>query len=158
MARIEREREDLMREATAFERRGEVQLPGGRVLFVGVRPNGAVSFYFGADPVFQFNEAGQLRRAFSGDRLQKAEHGRVVSLRRHRGGETVDLLRHEYTDDEQATFLAFVESELLAARRALASEGDVVLRRIPAAWDLRGEIADWLRRHERVVVAQRPSQ
>jgi hypothetical protein len=51
-----------------------------------------------------------------------------------------------------------VESELLAARRALASEGDVVLRRIPAAWDLRGEIADWLRRHERVVVAQRPSQ
>ena len=73
MSRLERDREDLLREATALVERAEIRLGDfDEAVIVGFRSGGAASFYFGADPVFQFNADNQLRRGFVGGRLVKA--------------------------------------------------------------------------------------
>ncbi len=77
-------REDLMREATAYAQRLLLSHPGFEPIFVGVRPQGGWSIYFGEDPVFQFNAAQQLRRAHFGDQSYAAEQGRLTQLRRQR--------------------------------------------------------------------------
>src|SRR5262245_37512289 len=85
MARHEQDREDLIREATALIDRCElVDLSGGDPWVVGVRAGGAVSIYLGSDPVYHFNSAGQLRRAFVDGELWTAERGRLVRLARRR--------------------------------------------------------------------------
>ena len=83
MAREEADREDLLGDATAFVERIEWRLPSGdptaqsdppgQIVFAGFRADDAVSFYFDADPVYHFNAAGQLRRAFCQGLLLKAE-------------------------------------------------------------------------------------
>ena len=95
MARDESSREDLLREATALVERIELRITApisaahdrDDHVVVGFRANGAASFFFGDDPVYQFNSAGQLRRAYCGGLLFKATHGRLVSLQRVRQAE-----------------------------------------------------------------------
>jgi hypothetical protein len=41
----------------------------------GFRTSGS-DFFFGAEPVYQFNTAGELRRAYCDDLLIKASRGR----------------------------------------------------------------------------------
>src|SRR6186997_1242741 len=98
MARRESEREDLLREATALVERAELTLEGSEEpIVVGFRRDGSASFFFGVDPVYQFNAACELRRAFVGGLLYKAERGRLVSLSRQRTMESVALFRAELT-------------------------------------------------------------
>jgi len=73
MAREEEPREDLLREATALVERVELQIEGfAETIVAGFRRDGAASFYFGQDFVFQFNTANQLRRGYVEGRLFKA--------------------------------------------------------------------------------------
>src|SRR4051812_2746857 len=96
MARVERDREDLLAEATALVERVELELPGWpEHVIVGFRPSGCGSVYLGPDEAYQFNTAGELRRAYKEGALYKAEHGRLVRLTRHRASEEVQLIRHE---------------------------------------------------------------
>ena len=96
MARDQSSREDLLREATALVERIELRIAGPMSVkhdrddhvVVGFRANGSASFFFGEDPVYQFNSAGQLRRAYCGGLLIKAAHGRLVSLQRSCGSRT----------------------------------------------------------------------
>src|SRR5262245_54901015 len=109
MARDESDREDLLREATALVERIELLIDSHdsvtNPIVAGFRANGAFSVFFGKDPVFQFNSAGELRRAYCGGLLFKASRGWLCSLKRVRHANEVVLQRHDLTDHEQAEFV-----------------------------------------------------
>jgi hypothetical protein len=119
MARTESDREDLLREATALVDRVELRVVGQcEPVTAGFRRDGSLSIFFGSDPVYQFNAAGQLRRAFVDGLLYKADQGRLVSLRRERTAAQVVLQRTELEVAVTAQFLQTMRdrlSRLLAA-------------------------------------------
>jgi hypothetical protein len=140
MAREEQDREDLMREATALVERIELRLPQEtEPVVVGFRRAGGASFFFGDDPVYQFNAAGELRRAYVGGKLLKAERRRLVELTRVRTPAETQLVRHEFDDAETAPLLEAMQQRLARLRDALDSTFDVVAQ-VPADVDVVGRI------------------
>ena len=128
MSRHQSDREDLLREATALIERAELSIPGfGEPIVAGFRRDGSASFYFGADPVYQFNTACELRRAYIGGLLYKAERGRLISLRRQRSEIEVALIRNELQSNEADSLLATTRAKLARLHEALAS-GDISLK------------------------------
>src|SRR5437660_8131008 len=122
MSRRESDREDLLREATALVARAELNVAGfDAPIVVGFRRDGAASFYFGAERVYQFNTARELRRAFIGGLLYKAEQGRLVSLTRERSEAAVSLFRVELDDKEAAGIVARLREQLRSLHGALAA-------------------------------------
>jgi|694.fasta_scaffold00291_16 hypothetical protein len=81
MAKLEADRQDLLKETTAYPRRGLLALehPVGWVL-LGEREEGPISIYLGTDSVFQFNRYGYLRRAFWQGSKWAAANGRLEAL------------------------------------------------------------------------------
>jgi len=127
MAREETDREDLLREATALIERIELRVPHEvETVVAGFRRNGAASFFFGADPVYQFNTSGELRRAYVAGRLLKAEQGRLVQLTRERTADAVHLVRHELDATETADVLQRMSDRLAALRNALDGPYEIV--------------------------------
>src|SRR5512138_3714273 len=111
MSRHESDREDLLREATALVERVELSVAGmTENVVAGFRRDGAASFFFGADPVYQFNAAGELRRAFVGGLLYKTDRGKLVEMRRERTAEAVELRSRQLDAVETASFLAQAEA------------------------------------------------
>ena len=146
MARQESDREDLLREATALVERAELRLAGQpEPITVGFRRDGSLSVYFGADPVYQFNTANELRRAYASGLLYKAEAGRLVSLRRERSAAETALVRHELTPEETAAFLAQVQQHLRLVFACLTAGDHLLLRHFPSTANLLPRIIDWLR-------------
>ena len=145
MSRSESDREDLLREATALALRAELEVPGyGEPIVVGFRKDGSASFFFGADPVYQFNAAGELRRAFAAGLLYKAERGQLIALRRERSATETALVRHELTPDETAALLATLRQRFGQLRAALQTGAHQVLREVPPAANLPQRILAWL--------------
>ena len=145
MSRQESPREDLLREATALVERVELTIPGfSEPIVVGFRRDGAASFFFGADPVYQFNAAGELRRAYVGGLLYKTEQGRLVALRRERTPTETALIRHELTPAETDNWLAAMQQHLAQLKAALRTSNHQLLREVPPAADLPRRIAAWL--------------
>ncbi len=100
MALNEQEREDLLRDGRAMPIRGEILVDSVDWL-VGFRPQGQVSLYAGADLVFQFNGASQLRRVFVAGERFAAENGRLQRLQTLDRGQRLHLTREPLTDQEQ---------------------------------------------------------
>ena len=104
MAKQKQDKEDILREATALVNRVELKLGGegepDDSVFVGFRRDGAVSFFFGAEPVYQFNTQHAFRRGYYQNTMLKAEQGKLVQLTRSREGEQLVLLRREF-DNQQ---------------------------------------------------------
>lgn len=147
MARDESNREDLLREATALVERAEIKVPGhDEPVVAGFRRDGSASFFFGADPVYQFNTAGELRRAFVGGLLYKAVKGGLVELRRERTAAETVLVSRELSAGETESLLAAMQSHLLRLREALSRGDETVLRQIPGEGDLSRRICEWLGR------------
>ena len=145
MARQESDREDLLREATALVERAELQIPGeSEPVTAGFRKDGSLSLFFGGDPVYQFNTAGELRRAFADGLLYKAERGRLVSLRRERSEHEVALVRRELTGDETVAFLAAAHQRLLRLGKALQSGQSQLLGQVPADGEAPARVGKWL--------------
>lgn len=145
MARDEKDREDLLAEATALVRRAELCVPPWQEpLVIGFRRDGAASVYFGAGPAYHFNAQNQLRRAYCGGLLYKSERGRLASLERRRGQGQVQLLRHDLTGEETDRFCAELASRLGELGRALNEGRCKLLRQEPADADILGQISDWL--------------
>jgi hypothetical protein len=159
MAREESPREDLLREATAFVERIELA-PGGQPsnghVVAGFRADGAMSIFFGEDPVYQFNAAGQLRRAFCDCELYKAIGGRLVSLRRVRQDRELQLLRHELASDEQETFLAQMRQRLSEFVKQLDGGQMLIVGQVPADVDVLGRVRQWFAEHDSIAVARHP--
>ena len=116
MARIERDREDLLGEATALVERAEVRLlddqQTGETVVIGFRKDGAASIYFGAEPVYQFNTSHKLRRAFCRGELYKADRGALVAMQRERHAREVVLRRRELTAAETEQFREIMRGNL----------------------------------------------
>lgn len=147
MSRSESDREDLLREATALVERIELQLPGyEEPIVVGFRKDGSASFFFGADPVYQFNTTNELRRVYANGLLYKAEAGKLVSLRRERSATETALFRHELTPDETAAMLAGIVGHLETLRASLQAGAHQTLRQVPPATALDQRILAWLAR------------
>lgn len=167
MARDESNREDLLREATALVERIElvpgtwsfpsVEIAQSESIVAGFRVDGALSVFFGDDPVYQFNAAGELRRAYSGRLLIKASHGRLISLSRVRDDHQVQLVRHELTDPQQIAFLAKMTEFMRALAELLSASGFEVKGQVPADADVLGRVRSWLEAHVDWPIAARPN-
>ncbi|MFO0912357.1 MAG: hypothetical protein U0795_05345 [Pirellulales bacterium] len=181
MARLEQDREDLIREATALVDRCELivacrsdransgsssaaAVDEDEAWVVGVRAGGAVSLYFGPGRVYHFNAAGELRRAYVGGRLWKAEGGKLVGLERRRGAGngagSVELVRSEMGEAETREWMDELESWLVRLTAEWESGGRRVSREVVRAGGEGGMLSWWLGwqagRAGRIVVASRP--
>ena len=145
MAREEQDREDLLGEATALVERIELDVDGEDAsVVVGFRENGAVSCFFGAEPVYQFTSDGFLRRAYADGRLIKAEQGRLVALARQRSGGLVALVRDTWDDATGMAFVADAARDLAHLRDALERGRFRVIGQVPADADVVARIRRWL--------------
>jgi hypothetical protein len=145
MSRSESDREDLLREATALIERAELQLAEyEQPIVAGFRRDGSASFFFGADPVYQFNTDRELRRAYVRGLLVKAECGRLVSLRRERSEQETALVRHDLNPAESEALLADALERLRELLAACEANGVQMLRQIPEKGDVVGRIIRWL--------------
>jgi hypothetical protein len=162
MARDESSREDLLREATALVERIEIAIAAadplpGRNVVAGFRKNGALSVFFDEDPVYQFNAAGELRRAYSDGRLLKATNGQLVALDRIRTSAETQLVRVPLDHEEQSAFLARMTGLLRQLSKILESTGLEIVGQVPAGADVLGRLRSWLTSHDQLSVAQLPN-
>jgi hypothetical protein len=145
MSRRESDREDLLREATALVERAEVEVEGlAEPVVVGFRKDGAASVFFGADPVYQFNSAGELRRAFVDGLLYKAEQGKLVSLQRERTESETALVRGALSESETAAFVSSMQDWLTRLRAAMAAGKFTVTGEWPVGGKVSQRIHTWL--------------
>ena len=113
MARDEQDREDLISDATALVDRAAFSVTGAQhQVVIGFRRDNAASIYLTPDRVYHLNSAGELRRAYVDGLLYKAEHGRLVSMRRERTPHETNLMRRDLTDTETAAFLLSMRENL----------------------------------------------
>lgn len=168
MAREESEREDLLREATALVERVELlpnsmaaravdELPSGDPIVAGFRANGALSVFFGSDPVYQFNASGELRRAYVGGVLVKAVNGLLATLERVRTESEVQLVRHPLSTEVQARFLEKISQQLRGLEAFLERGAFETVGQVPADGDVVGRVRSWLAANRVIVVAARPN-
>ena len=151
MAREEHEREDLLREATAFVDRAEFDVAGFALpVFVGFRENGAASIYFGPDRVYHFNADGELRRAYRDGLLYKADRCNLVSLERKRNTQETSLVARPLSEEEAKAFLREMRAALARfgaafAAQQVASRGEVTSPSTSASGKTAmGRIKKWL--------------
>jgi hypothetical protein len=164
MARDQSSREDLLREATALVERIELRITSQTSaardrddhVVAGFRANGSASFFFGDDPVYQFNSAGQLRRGYCGGLLFKATHGRLVSLQRVRRLNETQLISHQLTDSEQFSFTGVMQTRLRVLAGALQNSCFEVIGQVPAEADVLDRVRNWLATHDGLPVAATP--
>jgi len=167
MAREESRREDLFREATALIERIELAPReneslsaaghAGEHVVAGFRRDGALSIFFGEDPVYQFNAAGELRRAYVGGRMLKAVGGHFASLERVRTEHETQLVRHDLTPDEQALFETTMQDDLKHFARVINADGFSVVGQLPTDSDVLGRVKNWLAAHEQWPAAAKPN-
>jgi hypothetical protein len=164
MARDESSREDLLRDATALVERIELRITRSDAvphdwvehIVVGFRANGSASFFFGDDPVYQFNSAGELRRAYVGSLLFKASGGRLVSIERRRQQNEVQLLSRQLADDEQIEFADKMRRWLRDLADALQKGRFEVIGQWPVGADLLNRVRNWLATHDGLPIAATP--
>jgi hypothetical protein len=144
MARHEADREDLFAELASMPRRVEVRLPGEpHPLVAGIRPQGWLSLYLGPDPVYQFDAAGRLRRAFRHSRLFRTTGTTLARMERGRSNTETTLWRRDLTDEELQSFRQALHADLDRLANALENSTWTVLRQMPAeAEDLLPELLD----------------
>lgn len=141
MARNEQDREDLMREATAFFPRAEMQVEHETApVFWGQKKNGHFSFYFGGEPVYQFDQDGLLRRAFIDGHLYRTQKKTLARLTRERNSAETVLKRYDLTIKEVESLLqtmadrfqklhsAFVKNQNVRLIQSLSDNSDSELQ------------------------------
>ena len=158
MAREERDREDLMAEATALVERVSLRLPGSvEAVVAGFRVDGGASFYFAPERVYHFNAAGQLRRAFVDGRLYKANGGRLTSMIRRRTSAAVLLESRELTDQETLAFVDTLREHLDVLAAGLRDERYERLGQVPTDGSVVERVMQWLAwQGASVAIAQSP--
>ena len=158
MARKVHEREDLLRDATALVPRIQLRLTRNDSpleVFAGFRQE-ALSFYFSEDPVYHFNNAGELRRAFVDDKLIKAEKGKLVAWSPDRNDERTDMLRHDLTAEEQEQFCRVMLEWFTWLRTELSAKRYDVVGQVPLDSDALERLEEWLANLDGVKVAKSP--
>ena len=158
MAQMEHDREDLLRDATAYTNRIELTIPElSEEIFIGFRDCGAASFYFGQDLVYHFNAESELRRGYYENKLLKAEDSQLVSMTRNRTDEEVELVRHEFSVNEKMDYLAELQLNLNKLSKALKSESHSIKGQVPENVDLIERVIDWIDDLAVLRVAKQPN-
>jgi hypothetical protein len=148
MARQESEREDILREATALVQRIELRLPHEpESVVIGFRRNGCASFFFGGDPVVQFNTAGELRRLFFENELLKAEGHQLIALHRRRTATETALVRQELSSAKQQEILSAVETRVARLQQSLSGDQFELVGEVPANGSVLPQVLAWLAAH-----------
>jgi hypothetical protein len=141
MAREEQDREDLLAEAVALVERVEIAAPiWTEHIVAGFRRDGCASLYFGSDPAYHFNTKQELRRAFVGGLLYKAERGKLVSLKRERTAGEVRLLAHELSEVETGDFLAALNVQVNRLLQTLQAGDYQIIGQVPGDTDVIGRL------------------
>lgn len=149
-----------MREATALVERCELRTPAlpGFEVVVGFRRNGALSIYFGADLVVQFDPQGRIRRAYWHGDLLKAESGQLVRLQKERTQTESLLLRHELEAGEQQSILSEIEAKLRLLGGDLSAGAHHLVGQVPADTDVVSRLRSALQQLPRPIeIADRPN-
>jgi hypothetical protein len=92
------------------------------------------------------DSAGELRRAYEGGRLIKAERGRLIALTRHRTSSAVQMLRQELSAEEQLAFCETCQRHLNTLAAHLVAGELQIVRQVPASAAFPDCLAAWLRR------------
>ena len=133
MTRTESDREDLIREAVALSPRAELLTPGcDRPVTVGFRDKTALSLFFGQDPVYQFDQAGRLRRAFVDGLLYRSQRSTLAQLERVRTAERTFLSRIDLTETRLNQFRAAMTGRITNLLDTLQDGGCTIQRKQPA--------------------------
>lgn len=133
MTRTESDREDLIREAVALSPRAELLTPGcDRPVTVGFRDKTALSLFFGQDPVYQFDQAGRLRRAFVDGLLYRSQRSTLAQLERVRTAERTFLSRIDLTETRLNQFRAAMTERITNLLDTLQAGGCTIQRKQPA--------------------------
>ncbi len=126
----------------------ELHLPGDEPPIVaGFRRDGAASFYFGSDPVFQFNARAELRRAFVNNQLIKAARGGIVTMDRVRTESAVELHSRELTDLESTELLTLAASRLSRLLAVIHAGTGRIHGQVTSEVDVLARVRTWLERH-----------
>ena len=158
MARDVHEREDLLRDAVALVPRVllRVELDGqSSEVFAGFR-GASLSLYFGDDPVFHFNDHGELRRAFVSDRLIKAERGTLVTLERKRSEGVTVLEGARLSPKDESALLEELRRRLRGLSDALATTSVVIVGQVPNDGDGVARLGAWLMANPNPTIAASP--
>lgn len=141
MARQESDREDLLREATAYVRRLELQGDGREeLLFAGFREDDRFSIYFGADPVYHFDSEGRLRRAYLDGLLYRTQGDTLARLRRVRTASLTQLVRSDLSAEECAAVVDDMRERLRRVADEVQTSRLLVRRQVPEGLDLLPEL------------------
>ncbi|MBI1314387.1 hypothetical protein GC176_24085 [bacterium] len=131
MARNESDREDLIREAQGLPDRAEWQVPGeADPVVTGVKRNGSLCLYLGADPVYQFDQEGRLRRAYVAGFLYRTQGDTLARIYRERTETETTLVRHDLDTGELDAFLTSMTNRLQVLRDELANGRATLLRSV----------------------------
>lgn len=154
MSKQQQNKEDILREATALVNRIEIKISQKAVskesVFVGFRRDGAVSFFFGAEPVYQFNTRHEFRRGYCKGAMLKADNGKICNLTRVREGDQLVLLSRDYSDEQTAEFLEEMKHALLVLYKEIRGGQWSILGAVVEAGtaeELLNRVADWLETH-----------
>lgn len=131
MARNESDREDLIREAQGLPDRAEWLVPGEpEPVVTGIKRNGSLCLYLGADPVYQFDSEGRLRRAYVDGFLYRTQGNTLARIHRERSAAETTLVRHDLDDVELDAFLSAMSMRLQSLRDGLRSDCVRLLRSV----------------------------
>ena len=145
MARAQQPREELLRDATALVERVSFHVNyWTEPVVVGFRSNGAVSIYFGEDPVYQFNRDDELRRShWRGQRI-KAEQRQLKLLRQEPGSTRLQLSNTDLGTDQTNAFVDDLTNRLELLRTAVFHRNLQVIGQVPEQPDLLPRVQRWI--------------
>lgn len=157
MALHERDREDLLRDGHTMIHRGACDIDG-ITLLAGFRKQNQLSLYCGADPVFQFNANGHLRRVYFQGRRFAAEQGQLAELIRESVVEKPQATSNQIDCHLMTAIEETFEEWIMKARQQITQS--------PSRWRTVGEdsnafqdrLIQWIERYgSRFVVAESPN-
>ena len=145
MSREEADREDLMEEAVQLIHRLQIVIADRPdPVIAGRRATGAWSFYFGAEPVYQFDVEGRLRRAYIDGHLYRSQGTTVARLARSRTATETTLQRHDLTPDELQEMQTRCRNDLTELRNALWEDRFEISRYVGFDLSPRSAVSDAL--------------
>lgn len=132
MTRQESDREDLIKEATAYRTRAEFAVQSAQTVFVGIRRDEVMAIYFDQDPMYQFDANGRIRRALVDGVLFRAQGETLSRLSRQRREQETVLERTDLSSDELTAFLDTMDDAIHSFVNEIDNGSAVIQRAVPS--------------------------
>jgi hypothetical protein len=98
-----------------------------------------------------------LRRAYCDGKLLKATIGRLISLKRVRTQDEVQLVRHELTRGEESLFMSRMDERLRDFADLLDADLFDVVGQVPAGADVVNRVKKFLAASDKRQIAAKPN-